>query len=203
MPPFATAAAGHWQAPASLSHPEPDDERDRSALASDPVVRHLRPCLRTARARPSESCSNCLDHLETVLRVYLRQTHNIIPLSLLVTRSGLTPWQLRRAKEMMCSRLQQGVSLAELARAVNLSSGHFVRAFKQSTGQPPRRWLVEQRIEKAKQLVSTSLSLAEIALACGFADQSHFGRVFSRATHTSPGAWRRCLRSNPSAQLAM
>jgi AraC family transcriptional regulator len=64
--------------------------------------------------------------------------------------------------------------------------------------------LVEQRIEKAKQLlVNTSLSLAKIALACGFSDQSHFGRVFSRATHTSPGAWRRYLRSNPSAQLAV
>lgn len=204
MPPFAKAAAGHSQAPASLPHPEPDDEGDRSALASDPVVRHLRPCLQTAHARPSESCSNCLDHLESVPQVYLRQTHNIIPLSLPVTRSGLAPWQLRRAKEMMCSRLQQGVPLAELARAVNLSPGHFVRAFKQSTGQPPHRWLVEQRIEKAKQLlVNTSLSLAEIALACGFSDQSHFGRVFSRATHTSPGAWRRYLRSNPSAQLAM
>jgi AraC family transcriptional regulator len=199
MPPFAKTAAGYPQAPASPPYPEPDDEGDRRVLADDPVVSHLRPCLQTARARPSESCSNCLDHLETVLQVYLRQTHNIIPLSLPITRSGLAPWQLRRAKEMMCSRLQQGVPLAELARAVNVSSGHFVRAFKQSTGQPPHRWLVEQRIEKAKQLlVNTSLSLAEIALACGFSDQSHFGRVFSRATDTSPGAWRRYLRSNVS-----
>jgi|HubBroStandDraft_4_1064222.scaffolds.fasta_scaffold212066_1 AraC family transcriptional regulator len=204
MPPFANAAAGHSPAAATLPRRETGDEGDRSALASDPVVHHLRPCLQTARAKPSESCSNCLDHLETVLQVYLRQAHNIIPLSLPVTRSGLAPWQLRRAKEMICSRLQQGVPLAELARAVNLSSGHFVRAFKQSTGQSPHRWLVEQRIAKAKQLlVNTSLSLAEIALGCGFADQSHFGRVFSHATHTSPGAWRRCLRSNPPAQLAM
>jgi AraC family transcriptional regulator len=202
MPPLAKAAAGHSQAPASLPHPEPDDEGDRRALASDPVVRHLRPCLQTARARASESCSNCLDHLETALQVYLQQTHNIIPLSMPVTRGGLAPWQLRRTKEMMCSRLDQAVPLAELARAVNLSPGHFVRAFKQSTGQPPHRWLVEQRIEKAKQLlVNTSLSLAEIALACGFADQSHFGRVFSRVTHTSPGAWRRYLRSNVSTAL--
>jgi len=192
MPPFAKSDAGHSQAPASLPHLEPDDKGDRSALASDPVVRHLRPCLQTARARPSESCSNCLDHLETALRVYQQQTHNIIPLSLPVARGGLAPWQLRRAKEMICSRLDQALPMAELARAVNVSPGHFVRAFKQSTGQPPHRWLVEQRIEKARQLlVNTSLSLAEIALACGFSDQSHFARAFSRAMHTSPSAWRR------------
>ena len=201
MPPIAKAAAG--RSPASLPHPEPD-EGDRRALASDPVVRHLRPCLQTARARPSESCSNCLDHLETALQAYRRQTDNIIPLPLPVAHGGLAPWQLRRVKEMVGSRLDQAVPLAELARAVSLSPGHFGRAFKQSTGRPPHRWLVEQRIEKAKQLlIDTYLSLAEIALACGFADQSHFTRVFSRATDTSPSAWRRYLRSDPSAQLAV
>jgi transcriptional regulator GlxA family with amidase domain len=107
-------------------------------------------------------------------------------------------------KREICSRLDQAVPLAELARAVNVSPGHFVRAFKQSTGQPPHRWLVEQRIEKARQLlVNTSLSLAEIALACGFSDQSHFARAFSRAMHTSPSAWRRYLRSNAATQLVM
>jgi hypothetical protein len=54
-----------------------------------------------------------------VLQVDLRQMHNVIPLSLPVTRSGLGPWQLPRAKETMCSRLQQGVPLAEPARAVS------------------------------------------------------------------------------------
>lgn len=204
MPPYAKAAAGHSQASESLSRPEPGGEADRSALASDPVVHHLRPCLQIACARPSESCSNCLDHLETALQVYLRQTHHIIPLPLPITRGGLAPWQLRRTKELICSRLDQTVPLADLARAVKLSPGHFVRAFKQSTGQPPHRWLLEQRIEKAKQLlINTSLPLAEIALACGFSDQSHFTRVFSRAAHISPGAWRRYLRSAPPGQLAM
>jgi transcriptional regulator GlxA family with amidase domain len=91
--------------------------------------------------------------------------------------------------------------MADLARACNLSPGHFTRAFKQTTGQPPHRWLMERRIEKAKQLLTdTTLSLAEIAMACGFADQSHFTRVFSRTTHASPGAWRRYLRCGPPLQ---
>jgi AraC family transcriptional regulator len=200
MPPFATAAAGHWQAPASLSHPEPDDERDRSALGSDPVVRHLWPCLETARGRPSESCSRCLDHLETAVQAYLRHTRSVIPLSPPAMRGGLAPWQSRRAQEMMRSRLDEAVPLAELARALSLSPSHFARAFKQTTGQPPHRWLMERRIDKAKQLlIGTTLSLGEIALASGFADQSHLTRMFSRVTHSSPGAWRRHKRSNPPA----
>ena len=177
-------------------HLEPN-EVDRPAVTSDPVVHHLRPCLQTARSRPSEMCSSCLDHLETALQAYLR-THNVLPVSPPVARGGLAPWQLRRATELMRSSLEEGVPMADLARACNLSPGHFTRAFKQTTGHPPHRWLMERRIEKAKQLLTdTTLSLAEIAIACGFADQSHFTRVFSRTTHTSPGAWRRYLSSGP------
>ena len=180
-------------------HLEPN-EVDRPIVTSDPVVHHLRPCLQTARSRPSEMCSSCRDHLESALQAYLR-THNILPVSPPIARGGLAPWQLRRATELMRSSLEEGVPMADLARACNLSPGHFNRAFKQTTGQPPHRWLMERRIEKAKQLLTdTTLSLAEIAMACGFADQSHFTRVFSRTTHTSPGAWRRHLSSGPPLQ---
>jgi AraC family transcriptional regulator len=194
----------HSRTQARLRDPAPDGEDDRTAPVSDPVVRHLRACLQTARARPSEMCSSCLGHLETAVQTYLRRTHSVIPLSPQVTRGGLAPWQLRRAQEMMRSHLDEAVPLAELARASGLSPGHFARAFKQTMGQPPHRWLMEQRIDKAKQLlIGTTLSLAEIALKCGFADQSHFTRVFSRVTHSSPGAWRRHKRSRPPATNAV
>jgi AraC family transcriptional regulator len=200
MSPIAKADATHSRAQAKLYHPEPDGEDDRTARVSDPVVRHLGSCLQTARARPSEKCSSCLYNLEIAVQAYLRHTHSVIPLSPPATRGGLAPWQSRRAQEMMRSRLDQAVPLAELARALSLSPSHFARAFKQTTGQPPHRWLLDQRIDKAKQLLSgTTLSLGEIALVCGFADQSHFTRMFSRVTNFSPGAWRRHERSNPPA----
>ena len=196
MPLSAKADAPHSRVQAKLHHSKPGGQ-------DDPVVHHLRACLQTARGRPSEMCSTCFDHLETVVQAYLRQTHSVIPLSPPVTRGGLAPWQLRRAQEIMRSHLDDALPLAELARACRLSPGHFARAFRQTTGQPPHRWLMEQRIEKAKQLlVDSTLSLAEIAQTCGFADQSHFTRVFAQRVHSSPGQWRRHWRGGPVAAIS-
>ena len=173
---------------------------DRSAVASDPVVHHLGLCLDTARSRPSEMSPVCADHIASALEAYLRQAHNIVSLPPPAVRGGLAPWQLRQAKQILISRLDEPISLAELARACKLSPGHFARAFRQTTGQPPHRWLMVQRIEKAKQLlVNSTLSLAQIAQKCGFADQSHFTRVFAQLVQSSPGQWRRHWRRGPVA----
>jgi AraC family transcriptional regulator len=173
---------------------------DRCPLANDPVVHHLGICLNTARSRPSEMSPVCADHIASALEAYLKQAHNVVSLPPSAARGGLAPWQLRRAKEMLISRLDEPISLAELARACKLSPSHFARAFRQTTGQPPHRWLMEQRIEKAKQLlVDSTLSLAQIAWTCGFADQSHFTRVFAQLVQSSPGQWRRHWRSGPVA----
>ena len=173
---------------------------DRCDWANDPVVHHLGLCLHTARSRPSEMSPVCADHVASALQAYLKQAHNVVPLPPPAARGGLAPWQLRRAQEMMRSHLAEAVPLAELARACKLSPGHFARAFRQTTGRPPHRWLIEQRIERAKQLlVDTPLSLAQIAQTCGFADQSHFTRVFAQLVQSSPGQWRRHWRRGPVA----
>jgi AraC family transcriptional regulator len=173
---------------------------DRGDVASDPVVHHLGLCLHTARSRPSEMSPVCADHVASALQAYLKQAHNVVSLPPPAARGGLAPWQLRLAKEMLVSRLDEPISLAELARACKLSPGHFARAFRKMTGQPPHRWLMVQRIEKAKHLlVDSTLSLAEIAQKCGFADQSHFTRVFAQLVQSSPGQWRRHWRSGPAA----
>jgi AraC family transcriptional regulator len=105
---------------------------------------------------------------------------------------GLAPWQERRAKEMLSSNLEGNVPVATLASECGLSLSYFTRAFRQSTGVPPHRWLLHCRVEKAKRLLrNKTMSLADIAMACGFADQSHFTRVFTAAVGHSPGAMRR------------
>jgi AraC family transcriptional regulator len=110
-------------------------------------------------------------------------------------RGGLAPWQMRRTAQVLNEDLGSKVTLAHLAAECGLSVAHFARAFKQTTGRTPHRWLVEQRVEHAKRLLVTSiLPLAEIAAICGFADQSHFTRVFSQLVGSGPGAWRRAWK---------
>ena len=108
-------------------------------------------------------------------------------------KGGLAPWQLKRAHEYIAEHLAENVGLVELAGLVDLSPKHFARAFKQSTGTPPHQFLLQQRVARAKELLARhdGGSIAEIALACGFADQSHFTAAFRKATGQPPGAYRR------------
>lgn len=109
--------------------------------------------------------------------------------------SPLAPWQLRQASEWMQSHLHRAVSIAEVAGQLGLSPSYFARAFRAATGQPPHQWILQRRIELALQLLTEpGLPLGQIAAACGFADQSHFCRVFTSRMGMAPSRWRaRCL----------
>jgi AraC family transcriptional regulator len=108
---------------------------------------------------------------------------------------GLAPWQLRRVLEFFEAHLAEDVSLRELADLVGLSQSQFARAFKASTGAPPHRWFVTARIKRAQELLLQGrASLADVSTRTGFADQSHFTKVFRRVTGTSPGHWQRSRR---------
>ena len=110
-------------------------------------------------------------------------------------RGGLASWQLRRARDFINANLAHDPSIAEVANECGLSASYFCRAFKQATGVPPHQWLIKQRVERAKELLrDPSQQLADIAQLCGFVDQSHFTRVFSKTEGYSPGRWRRLHR---------
>jgi AraC family transcriptional regulator len=107
-------------------------------------------------------------------------------------RGSLPAWKERRIKELMRSELSNKLSLRRLATECDLSVRHFTRAFAQSTGLTPHRYLLRLRLDKARELLlDPALRLHEIAMTCGFADQSHFTRVFSASEKVSPGIWRR------------
>ena len=106
--------------------------------------------------------------------------------------SGLAPWQLRRVHAFVEANLDADPSVADLAGECRLSPSHFARAFSRSVGTPPHKWLVNRRIERAKELLRDGgQQLAQVALSCGFVDQSHFTRAFTRSVGQSPGRWRR------------
>jgi transcriptional regulator GlxA family with amidase domain len=107
-------------------------------------------------------------------------------------RGGLSPLQLKRSKDLIAADLADDLSLAQIAFRCDLSREHFSRAFKISTGLTPHQWRQLCRIDTVKQLLTgSSRSIADIAIACGFADQSHLTRVFGRIVGTSPAQWRR------------
>jgi len=106
-------------------------------------------------------------------------------------RGGLAPGALRRVREHIHHRLAQRIDLNELAAIAGLSDCHFSRAFKQSVGVPPHRYVVMRRIEAAAVLIEqTDRPLSEIALEVGFSDQSHFTRIFSRLVRQTPREYR-------------
>jgi AraC family transcriptional regulator len=108
--------------------------------------------------------------------------------------SGLGDRELARVTDLMQERLGAGLSLAELAGLVGLSESQFARAFKARTGVPPHRYLIGLRLDQAQRLLRTSdRVIAEIATACGFANQEHLTRVMRAHRNVTPGRLRSAL----------
>jgi AraC-like DNA-binding protein len=115
------------------------------------------------------------------------------------TYTGLPPWKLRRVTEHIEARLAETIKVQELAELSGLSEPQFARLFSQVTGLPPHRWHLSARIRRAQALLfETNLPLVEVALIVGFADQSHFNKVFRRHVGVSPGAWRSARADVPN-----
>jgi AraC-like DNA-binding protein len=114
------------------------------------------------------------------------------PRSAVPRRGGLAPGVKRRVFEHIDRDLARPIVLGELAVIAGLSSYHFARAFKQSVGLPPYRYVVRRRIAAAAELVkNTKNPLSAIAIDVGFSDQSHFTRLFVRHMGETPSAFRR------------
>ena len=111
---------------------------------------------------------------------------------------GLAPWQMKRVEFYIAEHIATTVTLEQLAGCAKLSASYFGRAFKTTFGETPHAYVLRKRVELACRLMrETSSPLAEIALDCGMADQSHLTRIFRRFTGMSPNAWRRLRGSDP------
>ena len=120
-----------------------------------------------------------------------------------IQAGGLAAWQTRRAQSMIEAQLGERLLIAELATAVRLSPSHFARAFKRSVGCSPHHYMLTRRIERAKEQMRTSdTPLAQIAVECGFSDQSHFTRCFKRCEGETPTAWHRRVASREPRSYA-
>jgi len=105
--------------------------------------------------------------------------------------SKLAPWRLKRAIDYVEARLDEPVSLADVASSAGLTRMHFAAQFRAATGFRPHEYLLRRRIERAQEmLVATGMSLVDVALSVGFQTQSHFTSVFKRYAGQPPRAWR-------------
>ena len=167
----------------------------------DAIVRHIGASLQQGLRRPDETNQLFVDHMMLALTAHVAQTYGGLRPNAELARGGLAPWQVKRACERLESDLGGTLSLQQIAAEFDLSVSHFSRAFRISTGLPPHQWLLRQRVKAAKQLMTVrDLPLSEIAMSAGFANQSHFTRVFSAAVGVSPGVWRREAHGTPEGE---
>jgi AraC family transcriptional regulator len=164
----------------------------------DPIVAHLGAALLPALERPEEASSLFVDQVALAIMAHLSRSYGGFIERETVRPRGLSILQEQRAKEYLASNLSGDVLIADVAKACGLSRGHFTRSFRVTTGMAPHQWLQLRRIQQAKTLLlESSISTAEIAIICGFFDQSHLTRVFTRLVGTPPAGWRRQHTGGP------
>ena len=107
-------------------------------------------------------------------------------------RGGLGPARLRRVTELVLAKIEDELSLDEMAQSAGLSTAHFSHMFRKSTGESPHQFVLRQRVERAKEMLrEAEQRVLDVAVACGFKTQQHFARVFRRMYGTSPTEYRR------------
>ena len=161
----------------------------------DAVMHGMAMSLIASMVRPNEAQALFVEYMALAFHAHVVTAYGGVPNGR-SSHGGLAPWQLKRACDAMEANLGASRSISHLAGECDLSSSHFARAFKETTGMAPHQWLTRRRVQRARELLAQStMELAEVALACGFVDQSHFSRVFARMEKQSPGRWRRQLTS--------
>lgn len=127
----------------------------------------------------------------TFLAAHLLRYHCTQTPSLRNYPQGLPKYKLREAISYIQEHLGEELSLDEIATHLNMSQYYFCHLFKQSMGVSPYQYVLQQRINKAKQLLKQRwLTLTDVALECGFSNQTHFTKHFRKLTGTTPKAYR-------------
>jgi AraC family transcriptional regulator len=166
-------------------------ELRRMHCGPDLVVQQIGTALLRERESCFESGRAYGDMLGVALAAHLLRRHTVAPAPSSPTARPLGAMALRRSCEFIETHLGDDIGLEEMAASAGLSVFHFARSFNASTGLPPHLYLMHRRIERAVSLLlDTPTPIADVALECGFYDQSHLNRYTKRLLGVTPGQIR-------------
>jgi AraC family transcriptional regulator len=135
-----------------------------------------------------------LDSVEQAMAVTLVNGHAVRHRPVQIYRGGLGSARLRRIRELVHARMEYDLGLDEMAQAVGLSTAHFARMFRKSTGETPHQFVLRERLERAKAMLrAPDTRVLDVAVACGFKTQQHFAQAFRDLWGTTPTEYRQDL----------
>jgi AraC family transcriptional regulator len=160
----------------------------------DPRLRALATAVDVERTADFPSGRLFLDSIEQALARALVVGYAVRDYSVRVYRGGLSPARLRKIRELVQEKMEEDLSLEEMARTVGLSAAHFSQVFRNTTGQTPYQCLLSYRVQRAKEMLrSAEMRVLDVAIGCGFKTQQHFARVFRHLCGASPTEYRQRL----------
>jgi AraC family transcriptional regulator len=132
-----------------------------------------------------------LDSIEQEIATALVDGHAVRRHSVQIYQGGLGSARLRKIKELIDANMEDDLSLDEMAQSVGLSTAHFARMFRKSTGETPHQFVRRQRVERAKSILRDhDTRVLDVAVTCGFKTQQHFAQVFRDLCGVSPTEYR-------------
>ena len=159
----------------------------------DSLVKHLLKAINTELIANSDDCQIYVKSLSNSLAIHLLSKFSSRKYQATYTKGTLSSKKLKVILEYISSNLENKIKLEDMAKLSGYGQHHFSRAFKNSTGLSPHRYVIQERVNLAKKLLAQKkLSICEIAIACGFSHQSHLNRHFKRLVGMPPKAFQQC-----------
>ena len=169
----------------------------------DPMVSVIAARIVEELSNPSSSSKLVGDAMAHALIAQLLSRHSNFRPATAMLRIDMPAHKVRAAIEYIEAHLNHDLSIDLMAAAVNMSAFRFARGFKKETGRSPHQFLLERRVEFAKDLLrSTDRKLVDIAHSVGFANQSHFAAVFRQRCQMTPMAYRVLMRPSGSSRVS-
>jgi AraC family transcriptional regulator len=157
----------------------------------DPIIQHIALALQADIVTGNNTGKLFTESAATMLATHIVKAYATEKPEIKAYQDGLARNKLHLVIDYIDSHLEQDIKLSDLAKLIDVNQYYFCALFKQSTGLAPHKYLIQQRVKRAKYLLqNTNLSIAEIALRCGFTDQSHLNKHFKRLVGLTPKATR-------------